>query len=255
MKQRYGLSGYQLKMIAIVFMFLDHVYMHVLQPINAPQGFEIFDLLSRFVAPLFIFLMVEGFFYTRSRKKYLQRLLGAGVVMAGGNIITHLVVHTSIDFFTLLNPNIFLSLAGGFGIIWLLDTIVEDKKWWFTLPLLLVTGITLTMTEGSLVAALFPYIMYASKKTNKNWILYAGILLFSLWQLNVAFSAGSMGNMSLIDSLTTNSTFLVFTVLPFIYLYNGQKGGKGTPFEKNFFYGFYPIHIWILYIIGQLLIH
>nr|WP_259767156.1 hypothetical protein [Lactococcus lactis] len=40
-----------------------------------------------------------------------------------------------------------------------------------------------------------------------------------------------------------------------MYLYNGKKGGRSSTFEKYFFYGFYPIHIWILFIIGYLLNH
>ena len=251
MKQRFGLSGYQLKMIAIVFMFLDHVYMHVTGPIGGHPEFVIFDVLSRFVSPLFLFLMVEGFFYTRSRKKYFERLLGSGIIMAIGNVITHLIMHTSIDINTILNPNIFLSLAGGFAIIWLLNTVIEDKNWWLIMPLIIISLLT-CFTEASIITVILSYGMYASRKTGKNWITYILLLLISGLFLHDALS---YSNMPLWDNLTGNSSIFLFTVIPFIYFYNGKKGGKSTKFGKYFFYGFYPIHIWILYIIGQLLAH
>ena len=75
MKQRYGLSGYQLKIIAIAFMLLDHIYTEVLVGLPGIPDFSILDMASRFVSPLFFFLMIEGYFYTRSRQKYLSRLL------------------------------------------------------------------------------------------------------------------------------------------------------------------------------------
>ena len=40
----------------------------------------------------------------------------------------------------------------------------------------------------------------------------------------------------------------VFAIIP-IYFYNGEKG-RG---DKNFFYIFYPVHIYILYIVASLL--
>ena len=253
MKQRFGLSGYQLKMIAIVFMFLDHVYMHVTSPIGGHPEFVIFDVLSRFVSPLFLFLMVEGFFHTRSRKKYLTRLIMASIIMAIGNVITHLIMHTSINIYTILNPNIFLSLAGGFGIIWILNTIVENKNWWLIIPLIVVSMLTL-FTEASFETVLLSYFMYAARKTDKKWISYIGLIFISLFSLQGILSLPSTSG-SLWVNILGNTSVFVFTTIPFIYLYNGKKGGKGTKFEKNFFYGFYPIHIWVLYIIGQLLIH
>ncbi len=49
--------------------------------------------------------------------------------MALGNLVIHYLMNVSISFFTILNPNIFLSLACGFNAVWLLDTIIEKKKY------------------------------------------------------------------------------------------------------------------------------
>ncbi|MEA4876090.1 TraX family protein [Anaerorhabdus sp.] len=41
--------------------------------------------------------------------------------------------------------------------------------------------------------------------------------------------------------------------MPFIYLYNGERG-PNTKFSKYIFYIFYPVHIWILYIIATVIV-
>ena len=40
--------------------------------------------------------------------------------------------------------------------------------------------------------------------------------------------------------------WLMALVIPFYYFYNGNKGKH----PKTFFYVFYPLHIWVLYVIG-----
>ncbi|MCT4687170.1 TraX family protein [Vallitalea sp.] len=46
-----------------------------------------------------------------------------------------------------------------------------------------------------------------------------------------------------------NEQWLMVLALPFMVLYNGKRGGKC----KYFFYLFYPIHIYVLYILGALI--
>ncbi|WP_374705328.1 hypothetical protein [Paenibacillus radicis (ex Gao et al. 2016)] len=42
-----------------------------------------------------------------------------------------------------------------------------------------------------------------------------------------------------------NSDFLFITVIPFILLYNGERG-LSNRFAKYLFSVFYPLHLWIL---------
>ncbi|PFW56203.1 hypothetical protein COL13_16590 [Bacillus cereus] len=43
---------------------------------------------------------------------------------------------------------------------------------------------------------------------------------------------------------------MMIFALPFLLLYNGERGYNKT-WAKYMFYVFYPVHIWTLYIIGQ----
>ena len=78
-------SGAQLKYLAFISMLIDHVNKALIYPnLDGSAGLQIisdlFDILGRIAFPLFMFLLVEGYFKTRSRWKYLLYLLGFGVI-------------------------------------------------------------------------------------------------------------------------------------------------------------------------------
>ena len=65
-----GLSGNQLKLLALFAMTCDHVGLQLL-----PQ-FIILRIIGRLAAPLFAYMIAEGCRYTHDRGRYLGRLLG-----------------------------------------------------------------------------------------------------------------------------------------------------------------------------------
>ena len=75
MEQSRGLSGNQLKLIAIAAMTIDHLA-SVIYP-NYPRDWWILllHIIGRMAAPIFWFMVAEGFHYTRDLKKYAARLL------------------------------------------------------------------------------------------------------------------------------------------------------------------------------------
>ena len=75
-----------LKIIAMILMVLDHVYTYI----GLTTGIKIpiwFGYLGKLSAPIFCYLIVEGFFHTRSRKNYLKRLFSMGVLMIGVDLL------------------------------------------------------------------------------------------------------------------------------------------------------------------------
>ena len=65
-----GLTGNQLKLLALFAMTCDHVGLQLL-----PQ-FIILRIIGRLAAPLFAYMIAEGCRYTHDRGRYLGRLLG-----------------------------------------------------------------------------------------------------------------------------------------------------------------------------------
>jgi len=68
------LSGFILKIMAIIFMTLDHVGYYLEKYENLYVISSIFRILGRLSFPLFIFLLVEGIIHTSNIKKYFLRL-------------------------------------------------------------------------------------------------------------------------------------------------------------------------------------
>ncbi len=59
------LTAFHLKIIALIFMVVDHVYTSFGYELGLPRWFH---FLGRFVAPVFLYLIMEGFKYTSNRK-------------------------------------------------------------------------------------------------------------------------------------------------------------------------------------------
>lgn len=126
-----GLDSFQIKIIALIFMIVDHLYSYIYYG-DWPEWVGI---TTRFVAPVFLYLMIEGFYHTKSRKKYAKRLYIGAVVIFLGNILINYyfiisgVLNEKLSFYALLQGhNIFLTLAILFSMIWSMDKFVEKKK-------------------------------------------------------------------------------------------------------------------------------
>ena len=76
-------NGTNLKLFAVALMIFDHIF----QMWNIAGVPQFFNMLGRPVFPIFLFLMAESFFYTRSKKKLMTRLLIASLLMGVGNIL------------------------------------------------------------------------------------------------------------------------------------------------------------------------
>ena len=71
---RRGLTGNQLKIIAMIAMTCDHVGMQIFPRLLWLR------MIGRLAMPIYAFLIAEGCRHTRDRKKYLLRLLGMGAL-------------------------------------------------------------------------------------------------------------------------------------------------------------------------------
>ena len=106
------LSAAWLKSIAIISMLADHINKALIYPYLASNhGFlafvsDIFDIIGRIAFPLFCFMLVEGYFKTRSRKKYLLNLLIFGVISE-----VPFDMFTTASFFNMNWNNIMFTLA------------------------------------------------------------------------------------------------------------------------------------------------
>ncbi|WP_256210106.1 TraX family protein [Streptococcus gallolyticus] len=141
---------------------------------------SIIHLLTRFVAPLFAWLMVEGFFHTHSRKEYCKRLWIAAVLMQIGDFISLALLKENG-----ISDNIFLTLAISFSVIWLIDTAKKakgNKKILLNLGAVALAAVGMVISEGGL--SIIPFVLSSKNKTSGGLfplLLYS--FLYALWWL------------------------------------------------------------------------
>jgi len=252
-----------LKVIALTAMLLDHV--GAVFPDHVPFAFR---LIGRLTFPIFVYLIAEGFRYTRSPEKFLLRLLAFAVIsepfydwtiVRSANIEQGLSPW-HVDF--LNRTNIFFTLfLGGVAIVVLkhvydafiqrLDTDSPIKA--HIMAYVNITMITFPVTYGLMSVAdfigsdyggygvLFILLMYVIK----NKLLR--ISVFAV--MNVLQHRGLISMM--MDGITLPlefQAFIPFTLItvPLIALYNGKRG----PSLKWLFYIAYPAHLAILAVIA-----
>ena len=86
--------------------------------------------------------------------------------------------------------------------------------------------------EGGIAMVLLGWLFYIFRE--KRIIQFAAVL--------------AIGLLSLRSNPSGVQWMMVFSIIP-LFFYNGEKG-RG---DKNFFYIFYPTHIYLLYILASLL--
>ncbi|MCR1848543.1 conjugal transfer protein TraX [Paeniclostridium sordellii] len=227
-------SNFTLKIMAIIFMAMDHIYTYMNVALNNQVPIW-FGYLGKLAAPIFFYLIVEGFYHTRSKNKYMQRIFSMGILM----II--------VDLLFKIHNNIFLSL--GFAIAML--SMIEQaklsqkgsKKRIINIILAISFGVLGLFTEASLYGVGMVLIFYFLREKKVAMILT--YIVFSL-----AGIIGFIGpNFIEAAFLWDYQWMMVFAIIP-ILMYNG-KLGISNKFIKWMFYWFYPIHLIIIVLIAN----
>ncbi|MBU5426829.1 conjugal transfer protein TraX [Tissierella pigra] len=233
------LNAFQLKSFALMVMLMDHLYFAFSDIF--PLWFHPF---SRFVAPLFGYFLVEGLFHTKNKLKYNIRLFGWAIFMEVGNFVINKVLGSKdIN----INLNIFMTLALGFTIINIFELSKNSKgNIKLGLRILAIALIPLGLfTEGGISLIPFVLITYFFRGNMKRTVI--GYWILSVLLFSISYVQLDTLEMT-IRMLMFNSDFLLIFVVPFIMLYNGERGSNNK-FNKYLFYVFYPLHLWLLAII------
>ena len=227
------MTALQLKLLAMLLMLGDHIHYFFL--FQEPQPPALLTWLGRLSAPLFVFLTVESFQHTRDRRAYRDRLFWGAIVMIAGSLLLRWL-YPRPDGLALTN-NIFLTLGWAVLLLEKLTLYLGRQRSLDSLffALLLIMGCL--FTEGGILLlplAIIFYVFRANKtRLAISYALLSALMLPGSWPL---FS----------DNPHADVQWMMIFALPLFFLYNSQRG----PSLRWLFYAFYPLHIWLLYLVS-----
>ena len=232
-----GLSGSTIKMIGIVTMFIDHIGAALVYRVMLSGGFTqgmyvtyiIMRNVGRLGFPIFCFLLVEGFRKTHSKVKYAIRL---GLFAIISEIPFDLAF--SAEVLEVNYQNVYFTLFLGLLALCAFDFINKLK-----LPKAVSALFDLAALAACMLAGYFLRTDYGAMGVLTIAVMYV------LWFNKPAAFAGGCTVLSL---MAANELPAFFALLP-VALYNGKRGWK----LKYFFYAFYPVHLFLLWLIAYLL--
>lgn len=225
------LTGSHLKLLAILFMVVDHTAAFLWRDaawaneaffVVGPREVTPYFLMrcvGRLSFPIFAFLIVEGFLHTRSRRKYGRNLL----LFALASELPWNLVHTGTCFYPV--QNIFFTLFLGYlGLCALQRFRARPAGQAAALVGLLAASILLRVDFGCSGYG-FILLLYVLRDRPLPRAVIGSCLLPSRWIAGLAF-------------------------IP-LSLYNGRRGFVHGPVAKYAFYLFYPLHLLVLYFLKQ----
>ena len=239
--KNFELTAAVLHIIAMTLMLMDHLWATLL------PAKEWLTCAGRVAFPIFAFMAVEGYFHTRSFKKYILRMLLFAVLSE----IPFDLMYGGTWFYPVHQNVLWTFLLGLLG-VWLMEQVRKKGKTWMYLlvcvwvvPAGLVLG-TLCMVDyyGAGVLTVFVFYFLHGRK----WWCFLGQLAALYW-LNVELLGGLMYPVQLfgMEFELCQQGLALLALIP-IWLYRGRQGYHSKPFQY-LCYAFYPVHMLLLVVV------
>jgi len=239
------LSTFWLKIIAIISMTIDHAgvclgtsYINGTYYLSGFMSYDTYNylrIIGRIAFPIFCYLIVEGFFYTKNVFNYITRLFLFGFIsQVPFSLMSKGIV---MDF---SNTNVYFTLCIGLITITCLNYCKKYyKNHTISFPIFLLINTVIVICSTSFADTL---------GTD-----YAGygiciIIIFYLLRGKYIFILLGILFTTLIFS-SKMELYCLIALVP-ITLHNHKKG----PSLKYFFYLYYPLHMLVLYFISSIVI-
>lgn len=267
-KIKKGINSNTLKIIAISCMIVDHVgyYFH---SFISEHMYTLLRTIGRISMPLFVYILVQGFFHTKNLKKYMLRLGVLAICTQAiflmlqildvrytsnsimflfnqGNILFSFVISLFLmdiiynkNIFKKFdyNKNMIIKTLIGIAVIGIYLFIPIDYN--HIVPLLAISfyfiekfKISLYMSKQSLTFS-FKKIVANTLTESKIKIIYMVLITITLLTIILSF----------------NQNPYMLLAIPFIALYNFEKGKSNVNITRWFYISF-PLHHIILYFIA-----
>lgn len=227
------LSASAIKIIAVIAMIFDHA------SVIFTAGTPIWPrLIGRLAFPIFAFLLAEGIRHTKSRFRYLLRMLAFAFL---SEIPFDWVLHGNP--FDFSNQNVYFTLFLGLCSAMILDILLERRLGVLGIfsTVLFASAAMLLKSDYGFMGVVVITLIFMFSQT-KNNTKYTGIALscaMTCFSVSYPLSIGFI----------PQQIFASAAVLP-VALYNGKRGFK---INKYVFYLIYPLHLLLLMLIKMLI--
>lgn len=226
------MSGFTLKLIAMITMFIDHTGAILFE--GSPY-YMYFRMIGRLAFPIYCFLLVEGFYHTSNVKRYLKRLGIFALISEIPFDLAFSKTEEGINFF--ISQNVFFTLYIGLLVIYFMSLV--NKKYMNDSMKQNLINI------GVVIVGCFASIVLATDYTFLGVLLIVCFYLFRSNKLLLAIAVLLL-NYELAGTLQA----IAAVSMIFIWFYNGKKGPK---LNRYIFYAFYPAHILLLVFISKII--
>lgn len=231
-------------------MVLDHSHEILADLFNEPLVADMVRYPGRIAFPLFVFLIVDGFFKTSSKSRYMFRMFIGGLVMSIGSLFLVCVLYSNTEInqfweapnflnrlFFPIKSNIFWTLGLGLLALFLIHKIKEKTSDHFVLSSILILVLVMSLlADYSYIAPLLFINFYFFYDHKYFAVTCLAILSFLLLSVDLTESTNFWAG--------ENSQWAMILAIPFMIKYNGKKGRRDM---KYFFYIFYPVHLWVIF--------
>ena len=247
------LNSNYLKIIALIAMTIDHVTW-LIYP-GYPTNFIpiLLHIIGRLAFPIFAYCIAEGYYYTHDVNKYMKRLLILAIIshfsyMMASTTFQKYGWQSIIPFLTGTGMERFLNQT---SVIWsyfiglvILQIFANDKYKKIQIPLVIILCIMAFPSDWSCIGSLV-VVAIASNRNNPKRQIISSYLFIMIYALVYYFAVSKVYGFIQLCTIFA---------LPILYLYNGKKGDnkKVNNIMKWLFYIYYPLHLFIIGLIGLL---
>lgn len=236
------INALELKVLAMALMLCDHMWATVLPDIGWISN------LGRLAFPIFAFQIVEGFYQTHDRKKYIRRMLVFALI---SEIPFDLM--TSGVWFYPFHQNVMMTFLIGLLMLSWMER-VRGTLWKYLLVSAACAALSIVL--GSIVMAdyfqfglLTVLLFYWTRNWKYGWVIQlAGMIwIHGIYMGSLELTMHLFGQTFVIPQ----QGLAVLSLIP-IWMYNGKQGYHSKPVQYAC-YAFYPVHMLILYFLRQIL--
>ena len=253
------MTSNKLKIVAVIFMLIDHFayYFYYAMP---SEVYTLGRILGRMSMPIFVYLLVQGYFNTKNIKKYKIRLLISAIIT---QILILIMKYINIKYFSYYTTNVYevLNILFSMYLSIILICLIDRK-------IIYANTFISSICDKLIRLFIMVFIVILYVKLQLDYLYFLPILAISFyiierlreffeWEIsNIKYKiilCIVAGILLLISYKILNiiSLFSVFALI-FIILYNGERGKKGV-FLKYIFYLFFPLQHITLYFLAMFL--